>query len=350
MLDEIFILVLFLALAFTSRWAFRTLPDEQWQIICCVPYRKLPNGIWQSWNLTWYGFFNAIAILLAVSVLTTLMGALSISLVPIELILFFLLLICLPAAKILAFLIEKKKNTSTVGGASFVGILISPWIILLAKLAGDKWFDFNLSPIIVLSALSIAYAFGEGIGRLACISFGCCYGKALKECSPHFQNIFRRHHFIFTGKTKKIAYAHSLDGQQVVPVQAMTTLIYSVTGLIGCYLFLKGFTTIAFVLTLSLTQIWRFLSEFLRADYRGKGKISIYQIMALISCLYGLVIAYIFHETQLNKPDLILGLSAMWHPALLLFLMVLWIAIFFYTGKSKVTAALIDIKVNKEKI
>ena len=345
-----FISILFLALAFTFRWAFHTLPDEQWQIIGCFPYRKTSNGHWQGWNLTWYGFFNAVAVIFAVAILIILLGSLSTPLIACLLILSLLLLICLPAARIMAFLIEKKQNTFTVGGASFIGILLAPWCVLLAKLAGDKWYGLNISVINILSAMSIAYALGEGIGRLACISFGCCYGKPLKEFSPLIQRIFRRYHFIFTGKTKKIAYAHALDGQQIVPIQAMTTLIYSFSGLIGCYLFLKGFTATAFVLTLTVTQIWRFLSEFLRADYRGKGAISAYQVMALISCLYGLSIAYVFYEPMFNEPELGLGLSALWNPFIFLFLMALWIITFFYMGKSKVTAALIDIHVNKEKI
>jgi hypothetical protein len=348
MFDEIFILIIFLALSLTFRWAFRTLPYEQWQIISCFPYKKLSNGSWLGWNLTWYGFFNAIAILFAVSILIILLGAVSTPIIACLFILTMLLLICLPAAKILAFLIEKKQNTYTVGGASFIGILTVPCIVFLIKLAGDNLFDFKISVIAILSAMSIAYAFGEGFGRLACVSFGCCYGKPLKELSPFFQNIFRRYNFIFIGKAKKIAYAHGLDGQQVIPIQAVTTLIYSLIGIIGCYLFLKGFIASAFILTLTVTQIWRFLSEFLRADYRGKGTISAYQIMALSSCLYGLVVAYIFHETQRHKPDLVLGLSSLWNPALLLFLMALWIVTFFYTGKSKITAALIDIKVNEK--
>lgn len=347
MFDEAFILIIFLILLFTFRWAFKTLPGEKWQIIGCFPYRKLPNDYWQGWNLTWYGFFNAVAMLFAVIMLIILLGATSTSLIAGLLILTLFLLVCMPAARLLARKIENKQNTATIGGASFIGILLAPLIVFMTKFIGNNWLNFHISIIVVLSTMSIAYTLGEGIGRLACISFGCCYGKPLKELSPLAQKIFYRHNFIFTGKTKKIAYDHALDGQQVVPVQALTALLYSITGLIGCYLSLKGFASIAFVLTLSVTQIWRFLSEFLRADYRGKGKISVYQIMALTSCLYGFVVAFIFYEPQLNKPDLMLGLSIVWNPVLLLFLMALWVIIFFYTGKSRVTTALINIQVNK---
>ena len=350
MLDEIFIIILFLALMLIFRWAFQALPDERWQIIGCLPYLKLTDGSWQGWNLTWYGFFNAVAVVFAVCMFLILIGSLSTPLIASLSLLTLLLAICLPAAKMMAFLIEKKHNTFTVGGASFIGIIAAPWIILLTNVTAGKWLGFNITPINALAAMSIAYTLGEGIGRLACISFGCCYGKPLADCSLLINKIFQRHNFIFSGKTKKIAYAHELDGQQVIPIQALTAMIYSLTGLVGCYLFLKGFTTAAFVLTLTVTQLWRAFSEFLRADYRGEGKISGYQIMASIACLYGLFIAYIFNETPVGTPDLALGLATIWNPAVLIFLLALWIAAFFYLGKSRVTTSLIEIHVLGEKI
>ncbi len=350
MLNEIFILFLYLTLALSFRWAFQALPDERWQVIGCFPYRRFSDGQWQGWNLTWYGFFNAAAVLFAVCIFIILAGSLE---VPFGASLFLLIVIlaaCMPAAKIVAFLIEKKRNTFTIGGASFVGILMAPWVVLLANLVGDRWLSFHIPILHLMAAMSIAYAFGEGIGRLACISFGCCYGKPLSESSPLIQKIFRRHHFVFHGKTKKIAYAHALDERQVVPIQALTAGIYSFTGLVGCYLFLLGFTIVAFILTLTVTQLWRALSEFLRADYRGGGKISSYQIMASTACLYGAFIAYVFRETSVATPDLSLGFEKLWNPSVLIFLLVLWIITFIYMGKSRVTSALIDIHVLGGKI
>jgi hypothetical protein len=350
MFNELFIVILFLALMLIFRWAFQALPDEHWQIIGCFPYRQLTDGQWQGWNLTWYGFFNAVAVVFAVCMFLILMGSLSTPLIAGLTLLTLLLAICLPAAKIIAFLIEKKRNTFTVGGASFIGIIAAPWIILLTSVTAGKWSGFNITPIHALAAMSIAYTLGEGIGRLACISFGCCYGKPLADCSPLINKIFQKYHFIFSGKTKKIAYAHALDGQRVIPIQALTTIIYSLAGLIGCYLFLKGFTTAAFILTLIVTQLWRAFSEFLRADYRGEGKISSYQIMAFVACLYGFLIAYILNEKFTGTPDLALGVAALWNPALLIFMLALWVAIFFYAGKSRVTTSVIEIHVLREKI
>jgi len=350
MLNEIFVTIIFLALVLLFRWAFKTLPDEHWQIICCVPYRQLSDGRWQGWNLTWYGFFNAVAFTFAICLFLIMTGAMSTPLIASFTLWILLLAICLPAAKLVAFLIEKKQNTFTVGGASFVGILTAPWIIALTNVTAGHWLGFHLNQINILAAMSISYTLGEGIGRLACISFGCCYGKPLAASSPLIKKIFEKHNFIFTGKTKKIAYAHALDGQPVIPVQALTAVIYSLTGIAGCYLFLQGFSITAFILTLSVTQLWRAFSEFMRADYRGEGKISGYQIMAAVACLYGLLITYIFNEAPVNLPDLALGLAAIWNHSVLIILAILWIAILFYSGKSRVTSSLIEIQVLQEKI
>lgn len=199
--------------------------------------------------------------------------------------------------------------------------------------------------------MSIAYALGEGIGRLACISFGCCYGKPLSASSPQMQRLFRNTHFIFTGKTKKIAYANALDGQAVIPVQAITAVLYSLAALAGCYLFLKGYFFTAFFLTLIVTQAWRIASEFLRADYRGEGKISSYQILSGVAILYALIVGYLFRETAVSAtPNLGLGLSSLWHPALIALLLAIWVVTFIYMGKSKVTSSVISFTLIKEKI
>ena len=43
---------------------------------------------------------------------------------------------------------------------------------------------------IVLAALAIGYILGEGLGRLACLSFGCCYGKPLDQCGKVVSILF----------------------------------------------------------------------------------------------------------------------------------------------------------------
>src|SRR5205085_1755107 len=90
------------------------------------------------------------------------------------------------------------------------------------------------------AAVAICYAFGEGIGRLACISFGCCYGKPVEACSPLLRWLFKHFYFVYSGATKKIAYASHLEGRKVVPVQALTGFIFVGVGLAAMALFLAG--------------------------------------------------------------------------------------------------------------
>ncbi len=54
-----------------------------------------------------------------------------------------------------------------------------------------------------MAVLSIGYTFGESLGRLACLSFGCCYGKPLSQCSEQIRNLFEHFNVVFTGETKK---------------------------------------------------------------------------------------------------------------------------------------------------
>ncbi len=343
--DEIFTLSLAFGIAILFYWSFRTLPREDWQILACLPQRKGADGIWSGINLTYYGFFNAAAYLFAVIMFLIMTGSLNISLIGTMSVVIPVLAICMPAARYIARIVEKKQHTFSVGAASFTGIVIAPWIMMLMNITLGKWIGFHIPVQETLAALFIAYAFGEGIGRLACISFGCCYGKPLAACSPLIRRIFQRWNFIFWGKTKKIAYAHHLDCQAVIPVQALTAIIYTGCGLLCLYLFLKGKASVVLPVILVVTQGWRFISEFLRADYRGAGRISAYQIMALSAVIYIVFIMVLFKEPEQGLPKLLAGIGFLWNPGLIIFLGFLWIAAFIYTGKSDVTCSAIDIQI-----
>ena len=58
----------------------------------------------------------------------------------------------------------------------------------------------------------------------------------------------------------------------MIPIQALTCLLYVGVGLIATLLFLNGNYDVAFVSSIAVTQGWRALSEVLRADYRGRGQ------------------------------------------------------------------------------
>jgi len=331
-------------------WGMRTLPGEGWQIAAAVPLRKGPDGSWAGVNLTWYGILTANAYLAAAALALILMGAAGISLQSVIAMVALLLACCVPASRLVAQVVEKKSNTFTVGGAVFVGTLISPWIIALVNriLPGDQ--GAPVPPLAALAAIAIAYAFGEGLGRLACVSFGCCYGKPLSSCHPRVARIFSPIALTFTGKTKKISYASGLDGVKVLPVQGATYFLYCAAGLISTFLFLRAQYSAAFLVSLVVTQGWRVISEFFRDDHRGAGRFSAYQVMGMVSICYGIWVVRHFDDTLRRLPELAHGLASLWSPAALLLLQILWLVIFLYTGLSRVTAATLSFRVNAEKV
>jgi len=349
MANVIFSSTLGVALAIVLVWGFKTLAAEQWQILACIPKNKMKDGTWKSLNLTYYGFFNATAYAFSVALLLCLTASIAVPLPAVFVMTAAVLAVCVPASRLIARWVEKKPYTFTVGGASFTGIMIAPWIVWGADKVMAPWCTDGLAVIPVLAAVSIAYTLGEGIGRLACISFGCCYGKPVSESPPWLRRIFEKYNFVFHGKTKKIAYAHSLEGVKVIPIQAITSILYSSVGIAGIYLFLEENFASAFLLMLIATQIWRVLSEFLRADYRGDNKISAYQVMSLVSIGYGISILFMFPVRPSLAADIIVGVGFLWDPAVILALQLLWVLTFFYTGVSDVTSSDIALHVMRDR-
>jgi len=350
MINSLFISAVILSLFFLFRWAFRELPKENWQILGVIPTVKGSDGFFQGINLTFYGFFTATAYLIAVILSYLLLGAVSVPSSATTAILIVILSLSVPASKILARIIEKKPHTASVGAASFVGLLIAPWAIFLIQGFLPFFRELSIMPMPVLGGVIIAYAFGEGIGRLACISFGCCYGKPVDQMPDFLKRIPWLRPFVFRGSTKKIAYAGHLEDVQIFPVQAVTAVLYCATGVLGIFLFLNGYYKTAFLLTLSVTQIWRFLSEFLRADYRGDRKISVYQIMALAVIPYGFLIAAVIPSSVAAEADLFQGIALFKNPVLLIFLQFLWVTMFWRSGRSQVTGSILKFHVHHDKI
>jgi hypothetical protein len=346
--DELFIAGFALIITFVLAWGFKALPAEKWQFMAAVPTRKLGGGLWSGINLTYYGFFSATAYLIAVATLCVLLGAIGISPAGILGMTFMILLPCVPASRWVARWVEKKKYTFSVQGASFVGIMIAPWMINAVNYWMAGYLAYRLDVLVVLSAVAISYAIGEGLGRLACISFGCCYGKPIHSLSPILKRIFNHLYFVFRGSTKKIAYSEGLDGLRILPVQAITAVVLCVTGVAGSYFFLKGYYAMGFLGVVAVTQIWRFASEFVRADHRGGLKISAYQIMGLMTIFYCFGVAVLFPVTSTPSHNILAGLRSLWDPAMILFLQAVWVVIFIYTGRSRVTAAYLSFRVIKE--
>lgn len=331
-------------------WAFRTLPREGWQVLAVLPTRQRHDGTWDALNLTYYGAWTATAVTLAVAVAVLLMGSVGVPFAHTLEVSAALLLLCVPTAKWVARLVEGKPNTFTVGGASFVGIILMPWLLLgLAALRHDG--DTQVVPLLPsLAAASIAYAFGEGTGRLACISFGCCYGKPLAQLSTACARLFTQCCFVFRGSTKKIAYEAGWEAVPVVPIQALTAVLCVGLGILGMGVYLMGHYVAAFLLTWVGTQLWRALSETVRGDDRGTGALSAYQIFALIGAAYGLLIVLALPAHDQATPDLAAGLQTLfaWPP--LTMLQVVWLGIFLFLGRSKVTASSLSMHVVRDQV
>jgi hypothetical protein len=348
MADELFVGICGLFTIVLFRWSFHHLPKEKWQFLAAVPTCKGPGNSWQGLNLTYYGFFNATAYTLACALVILLTASAGMPASFTLALVIIILAICMPGSHLVARVVEKKPHTFSIGGAFFIGVLLTPPLLMLAQPLAARYFHITIDPLVFLSAVAIAYCWGEGIGRLACISFGCCYGKPVHAVHPFWRVLFRHWHFIFLGRTRKIAYAHHLDGTQVVPVQAITAVLYSLSALVSMYAFLNGYFLAALLLSIIVSQLWRFVSEFLRADYRGNRRISTYQYMSLIAVVYTLVLAYLTPvPSQLQTVPILQGMAVLWHPAMLIFLQVLWIAVFLYTGKSVVTGSTIEFHVHQ---
>ena len=287
-----FILSLATGIAAVLVWAFRRLPSEGWQMVAAVPTTKNGAGDWSGRNLTYYGVFSANAYVIGVLLLLVLLAAAGVS-IPITLLLTaLLLLVCVPASRLVAVAVEHKRYTFTVAGGFFVGVLTLPVLIYSVNhLAPASW-GVAVPVMPVLAATAIVYAVGEGLGRLACISFGCCYGKPLADCPAWLQKLLGGWSFTFSGETKKACYERGLAGRPLVPIQAITAVVLTTTGLVATWFYLAGSFRLALLLAITLTQLWRTTSEFLRYDFRGHQRITAYQMMAMTSVIYCFAIAW----------------------------------------------------------
>lgn len=349
-MNEIFVGVLGTAFFVLLAWGFRKLPGERWQIIAAVPVLKNEDGQWRGLNFTYYGLFTAIAYVVATAILLILTGAAGVA--PIQSFAVVVLgsILCMPAARIVAMIVERKRHTFTVAGASFVGVITAPAIIWLVSDQTRDLVGGSVPMLPMMAAMAVAYAFGEGLGRLACISFGCCYGRTVSELSPRMRKLFSGWSFEFLGSTKKISYASGLEGVKVVPVQAITAVLYVLTGLVSTWLYLNSFYFTSLVVAIVVTQIWRLASELLRADYRGSNKITAYQWMAVVSTLYAVGFGVVANSVKMPVADLATGMAVVWTPFMLVFLQILFFAIFAYTGRSEVTATSMSIHVCEDRI
>ncbi len=191
--------------------------------------------------------------------------------------LFYLILGSIIGSRILYVLINPSyflKNPLEIlmfwkGGLVFLGGAI------IAAILGYIFLKRRQQPIWPwLDALAPGLALGQAIGRLGCLSAGCCYGKS---CDLPWALTFT--------SPNSLAPLHT----PLHPTQVYHSLAGLVTFIV--LLFLKKYLTGSGRLMgalLILYAIFRFGIEFFRGDYRGDlGLLSITQLLAIGMMLLG---------------------------------------------------------------
>ncbi len=333
MSNEGFVLTLAVLFAVVLPVGFRMLPRERWQILASIPIRKETGEHWHGINVTFYGVLTATACTGASGLFVLMTAACGIQAREVIWFLIPLLAVCIPSSRWVARMVEGKGDTFTVQGAILTGTILAPLLFLgLDHAAG-----LALPVIPLLSAASVSLVMGEGLGRLACISYGCCYGKPLSAFSLPLRKVLRPLGCTFYGKRKKIAYEGRLEGEKVVAVQAITSVLYVCTALATLYLFLEGRFLLSWVVAVFVSQVWRLFCEFLRADYRGEGRFSGYQIMALFLCAATCAAAALLPNESYGNPVAAFGLRTLFSLGPLIALQGLWVLVLLYTGLSRAT-------------
>jgi len=349
MTSLLFISLLTVPLVLLELVAIRRLTAPRWQVLAVLPVARLREH-WRGVNLTWYGFFIATAAVAGITLALLLLGALDIPPLPVLATSGLLLLACTPAARHIARLVEGKQHTLTVGGAIFTGLLCAPLMILLYNQVAPRLGMTLLPPLQTLAALACGVALGEGIGRLGCISFGCCYGKPLSHYPDTLARLLTPFAYVCRGATRKASYAGNCEGVPLFPIQACSCLVLTMMAMGGSLLLLAGYPGLALLLALGGSLAWRIFSEFFRADFRGNLSFSAYQRMALAGLVLCQMLAWLLPAPPLPTAALLHGLTMLWDPLVLITLQLIWLGLFLRTGRSTVTTAEISLHVVRENI
>ena len=350
MLNFVFIATLAIGLFALLFWGVRTLPAERWQMLAAVPVTRSTDGSWRGVNLTFYGFFSATATLFGLAIMLLLLASVGLPVALGIALALLILVVCVPASRFIARIVERKRNTFTVAGAAFVATIILPLVIVLSQPLSGKLLHHEFAVLPILTAGTIAYTLGESIGRLACLSFGCCYGMPIRDTRPALARIFQKHNLVIYGSTKKAAYASGLAGEALIPVQAITSAVFAASGLAGLALFLAQQFRLAALVPLLASWGWRACSEWLRADHRGRSRISAYQVMTIFSVLYLGAFVVLLPTPSVAAPDLSDALAQVFSAPIILLLQIFWAALFFYYGRSRVTGSTISFHVIAKQI
>jgi prolipoprotein diacylglyceryltransferase len=335
-------------------WGIRFLPGERGQFLAAIPRKREPqDGVWWGVNLTYYGLLTASAQILALLVFLLLAVSAGTPLQVAAIWGAVLLTATAVSASLLARLVEGRRYTLTVGGASVTVLLITP--VGVAGIEALGWGRDQLHPplLVTLVAVAIAFCFGEGLGRLACLSFGCCYGRPIQSFSPFWRKVLSRGLITFSGATKKAVYAGGLGGLGLFPIQAVSAVLLLSLGMGGWVLFFRGSLEAAFLATALPYHLWRVVSEYFRADYRGRGSWSAYQIASLLMVPWSLFWTWFAADASgdlRSLPDLEYALRTTWDPGVLLSLQVLWCILLVSAGISRVTDSRVEFRVRGDRV
>lgn len=344
---EFGLVVIVVIAAIVFRWGFKNLPRQAWQIAVAVPSRHSDDlqSVLPAVNLTSYGFISAAAYATALAIYIFLIGSARQPLAYGLLFAGLLLLVAVPASKWVARWVEGVPG-HTIGGATFAAMVVAfPSVELVAAVAAHSP-NVRLDVTALIAAASIAYAFGEAIGRLACLSFGCCYGRPIDATTPLQRALYSRFTETYRGRFKKISYASGLCDRPVIAVQAISCVVLLALGVIALWCFWHGAAGVAIVVALGGSQLWRAYSEQLRADYRGREGFTVYQGMALLGALAALVftLAYpVSADYRAQPPSAITGWFALARIEVLLAIQLLALGILFYMGKSSITSSRLEL-------
>lgn len=332
-----FVFGLAAALAVLFAWGFRTLPRARWQVLAVVPVARRDEHRWSGVNFTWYGLFVAGGIVCATGMAVVLFGALQVSLLRAALVSLPLLALGVWISGAISIAIEHRPSTYTVVGAVALTLLLAPWLLVASNRVAPQ----SAIPVLpALAVLAIAVTLGESVGRLGCISFGCCYGAPMSSFGVGVRRWLGRWSIAYDGPTKKAVYEGHHRGTPLLPVQALSSIACGAAALCGLSMFLRGDFGAAFVTPVALSMLWRVACECWRDDLRRRiGPFSAYQWLALSTLPSATVMAIVFRGQASGPVNLDAGLHAFWSPGVILLLQAIWAITFFHYGRSTVTAA-----------
>ncbi len=328
------------------RWGARNLTGEGWQIALAIPART--NGadgrFWPAINITSYGVISALAYGIATFIYIFLIGAYAQPLLPAVLFVLLLLAVGIPASKLVAKWVEGVPG-HTIGGAVFAVMVSAIPALESTAWLNAQWGGGEFNKGIVVAAACIAYVLGEAIGRLACLSFGCCYGRPIDECTSLQKALYSKATETYRGKFKKIAYASGLNDRPVIAVQSIASALLFGLFLAALWLFWRGQLAIAIVVSLGASQLWRAHSEQLRADFRGRDGFTLYQGMALAGVLLSLVFAHLYASdaTPVQIASAFRGWGVVAQAEVIVPCQLLALGILLYMGRSSVTSSRLEL-------